>query len=248
MALIVNLSSIFKLKRIIPDALYPFVKLCNDYSNSRCLCSKTLFGMTNYFWVLKQYYSNQKLFDAYKLGEIKDDQFLDSLLNVFSFLKNNKKVEDPKKLLATAWNEIIAWDEESTSHLKQLIDSANHGEAVYLVSNTNPLNIAKILSLFGKNCPEEKWNNEALQMANSNIPIAIAPNIYLCLSYNYGIYKEGTPGLLRVVAEQLGNQEKITVISQYPKDLEIADRLKLTIQAANDFYKAPSALRLGPQF
>jgi len=205
--------------------------------------------MTNYLWILKQYYAHQKLLDAYKLGKIKDDQFLDSLLNVFSFLKNNKQVEDPKKLLANAWNEIISWDNESTSHLKQLLDSANHGEAIYLMSNTNPLNIEKILSLFEKHFPTIKWNKEALKTDRPSEPIAIAPNVYLCLSYNYGLYKEGTPGLLKSITQQLEEKGKITVISQYPKDLEIARNLGLAAQAANNFYTSASfALSRSPQF
>lgn len=246
-SLIVNLSSIFKLKPVIPDGLSPFVKLCNDYSESKYLCGKTLFGISNNLWVLKQYYANQKLFDDYKLGKIKNEQFLDALLNIFSFLKNNKKVADPKKLLATAWNEIIVWNETATSHLQQLLDCANRGEKVYLISNTNPLNIEKILTLFKENSPGVKWNTESLQTTAPNTPVEIAPNMYLCLSYQYGLFKEGTPGLLKTVVQQTEAQEKVTVVSQYPKDLEVARNLHLNVQEANEFYTQTPSLsaRLG---
>lgn len=237
MALIVNLSSIFKLKAIIPDGIYPFVKLCNDYSQSRCLCSKTLFGMTNYLWVAKQFYANQKLINEYKLGKLSEDDFLTAVLNIFSFLKNNKKVEDPRKLLAAAWNQIISWDEEATAHLKQLLECTKKGETVYLISNTNSLNIEKIRSLFAQKCPEVNWNEGSLQaQTSSNWPLELAPGIYLCLSYQYGLFKEGTPGLLSSLARQLEGQ-KLTVISQFPKDLEVARNLSFATLAASDFYE-----------
>jgi hypothetical protein len=238
MSLLVNLSSIFKLKSIIPGGLAPFVALCNLHSKNRC-CS--FFGLNNYLWVLKQFYSNQSLINDYKLGKITDDQFLDAVLDIFSFLKNNKKVDNPKKLLADAWNDLIIWDEESTAHLKQLLRQAQQGKTVFLMSNTNPLNMARILYFFEKACPEIHWNQEALGSDRANEPLALAPNIYLCLSYKYGLFKEGTPGLLRsIVAQQADPSSEITVVSQFPKDLEVAASLKLSAQSGTDFYASAS--------
>ncbi len=248
MTLIVNLSSIFKLKPIIPDMLRPFVALCNQYSTqSLWCCGKTLFGMTNHAWVAMQYYRHKKTFDDYKLGKMTTDQFLDALLNVFSFLKNNKKVEvkDPRQLLADAWNEIIVWDKESTTHLKQLVERANKGEPLYLVSNTNPLNIEKVLTLFKDHCPEEKWDINSLSTASVRTPIKIAHNVHLCLSYNYGLYKEGTPGLIETIVKDL-NLKNVTVVSQFPGDLKTAERLHLTARHAHDFYENEAKAELAP--
>lgn len=71
----------------------------------------------------------------------------------------------------------------------------------------------------------------------------IGPNIYLCLSYKYGLYKEGTPGLLKEVSKHSG-LEKVTVISQYPKDLEVAKNLGLKPILANEFYTKVSDSKL----
>jgi len=82
-----------------------------------------------------------------------------------------------------------------------------------------------------------KLNKEALKTKNSNEPIQIAPNVYLCLSYRYGLYKEGTPGLLRSISQQAGEKAtKVTVVSQFPKDLEVARELSLSTKTAHDFY------------
>lgn len=237
---IINLSSIFKLKKIIPDGLKPFVELCNNYSKSSCLCSGTLFRTSNYLWVLAQFYAHQQLINNYKLGKMSNDDFLTALLDIFYFLKDNKKIDDPKTLLANAWNNIIDWDEESTDRLNQILDLAKAGEQIYLVANTNALNIEKIISLFATHAPHIQWNPNILQAnqdqnRNQNAPsIEIAPNIHLCLSYRYGLFKEGTPGLIKELAQQVKNI--VAVISQFPKDWTYAQELGLPTQAADDFY------------
>lgn len=246
MSFIINLSSIFKLKPIIPDGLYPFVKLCYEYAPKSQWCCG-LFGIINYPWVLGHYYANKGLFDDYKLGRIDDDKFLNSLLKIFYFL--DKKVDNPKQLLADAWNGIITWDDDSTAHLRQVLDHAKFEEKVYLMSNTNPLNMIKIISFFKEYCPEIKWVEKAIEEAltTKNInaqPIEIAPNVYLCLSYKYRLYKEGTPGLLKSISQQVDakeTEEKIKVISQFPGDLKMADSLKLPREPAKDFYKPVTA-------
>ena len=123
-----------------------------------------------------------------------------------------------------------------------MLDRAKDGEAVYLISNTNPLNIEKILSIFERSHPDIHWDKEAVHRGALSAPIAIAPNVYLCLSYQYGLFKEGTPGLLKAVSDQV--KEKVTVVSQYPKDREIAKNLELTCMAADEFYAAKASSKL----
>src|SRR5690348_3288645 len=128
MPLIVNMSSVFKLKplypvmrcvpgvisslagicfRSSPNMISLFAELCDRYADRRSSCCRgSLFGMSNYAWVLKQFHSNQLLIENYKLGGINKEKFLDALLDIFSFLKNNEKVGDAKAakvLLAETW-------------------------------------------------------------------------------------------------------------------------------------------------
>jgi hypothetical protein len=198
--------------------------------------------MSNFLWVLKQYYAHKKLFDDYKLGQISDAEFLESLLKVLPFLKNNKKIPNPEALLQEAWNDFITWDDQSTVRLKQVVELSQCGDPVYLISNTNPMHIDKILSLFHANYPELKLNMDAVKTAPNNTPIEIAPNIYLCLSYKYGLYKEGTPGLLGKIAKDIDVSRSI-VISQYGKDLEIAKSLNIPTLTADHFYPEVSQLK-----
>jgi hypothetical protein len=249
MPLVINLSSVHELMSIPPNpmkpwepcVLYEFVKLC---PSNRWY----LLGADNLAWVANEYSKNDsKLIAPYKLGKITTENFLTGLLDIFPFLKEEVSTDTPearaaklalaKIKLANAWNSIIQWDDKkSTMRLEHVLTMAAN-EDVYFISNTNPLNIEKILTLFREKFPHIQWQPELSALENE--PIQIAPHIYLCLSYRYGLFKEGTPGLLEAVTQQIKartpNQE-IRVISQYSGDLLEANRLNLAHQKADDFY------------
>lgn len=242
MTIIVNLSSVFKLKPIhpplrskkhVPNMLSIFAELCNQHAErSPLCCSRSLFGMSNYIWVCMQYRSFKNLIEEYRLGRKSTDQFLAALGKIFSFL--NAKVKDPKKLLAATWNQMIEWDKDSSANLAQLLEHAKHGERVYLISNTNRLHIARILELFAEHQPGLPWKlDEAQKETPDPKPIEIAPNVFLCLSYRYGLFKEGTPGLIAEVAKPL---KDVTLVSQYPQDLVRGHSLGLKTLSADRYY------------
>ncbi|WP_342228249.1 hypothetical protein [Rickettsiella endosymbiont of Rhagonycha lignosa] len=107
---------------------------------------------------------------------------------------------------------MITWNPESTTRLQTLI---NKNQSIYFISNTNPLNIKKIVELFEENFPND-WK---LPEETEATPLEIADNFYLCTSYQYKEFKEGTPGLIAKLKEYLLNKgeklENILLVSQY---------------------------------
>lgn len=262
MPLIVNLSSIHTLHPTI-KSVDAFVQLCNKYSSGCFSSCPTLFkSWSNYAWVMYQYSMNDKqLIQPYKLGVINTEQFLRNLLQIFPFLGDvaAKQVaivglnggesysdEFALSLLENAWNEIIDLDETRASRFPVLFTQAQ-AEPVYLISNTNELNVLKILRLLKEQNPDIRFNTPIdLSVQESKEPIEIAPNVFLCLSYRYQLFKtvtenrsanpHSTMSLLdRLVKEQLSGVETsdIRVVSQFSGDL--AEAAKLGIPTDNVF-------------
>lgn len=245
MPIIVNLSSLHQLSSI-DKSMWPFVELCNQYSEGYFSWSSPLFKYTNYAWVCLQYHKLLPLINSYKTGGINSEEFLNKGLEVFSFLKNKKDI-DGKKLLAEAWNAHVGWDDTSTQKFQFLLSK---GEPIYLISNSNPLNIQKLLDLLKQNVPGITWNDIKLpeQAASSTHaePISLAQDreIYLFTSFQAGKFKEGTPGLIEELNNQLRlahSQDQIVLISQYAKDLEIASKLGIQPYDAATFFAAACA-------
>ena len=140
-------------------------------------------------------------------------------------------------MLEEAWNEIIDLDDTRLSRFPSLTAQS---EPIYLISNTNELNVLKILQLLKVNNPSvEFYSPIDLSVKEDKKPIEIAPNIFLCLSYRYQLFKtmkdnhninpHSTMSLLNhLVNEQLLRTSDISaihVVSQYPDDLREARRI-----------------------
>lgn len=263
MPLIVNLSSIHTLHPT-SKSINAFVQLCNQYSTGRFNSCPTLFkSWSNYAWVMYQYSLNDKeLIKPYKLGAINTGQFLNNLLQIFPFLQDitaeyetmlelnegeSYSHEFALSLLENAWNEIIDLDETRISRFPTIVSQSQY-EPIYLISNTNELNVLKILRLLKKQNPDILFNTPIdLSVKESKEPIEIAPNIFLCLSYRYQLFKtldenrsanpHSTMSLLNhLVKEQLSGIQTcdIHVVSQFTGDL--AEAANLGIPTNNAFH------------
>lgn len=263
MPLIVNLSSIHTLHPI-SKSVDAFVQLCNKHSAGYFNSCPTLFkSWSNYAWVMYQYSMNDKqLIQPYKLGAINTEHFLENLLQIFPFLRDVAAEQEAMvglnegesyshefalSLLENAWNEIIDLDETRVSRFPTLV-AQSQAEPVYLISNTNELNVLKILRLLKKQNPDIAFKTPIdLSVQESKEPIEIAPNIFLCLSYRYQLFKTVTENrsanpnstmslLNHLVQWQLSHvaTSDIRVVSQFSGDL--AEATKLDIPADNAFH------------
>ncbi len=265
MPCIVNLSAIHTL---LPDSasINKFARLCDLYSTS-CFnyCPSMFQSYSNIAWV---YYQNMRHFETlikpYKRGKMDTREFMMKLAAIFDFIETEKLekndstqeylMSDPKyQALEDAWDATIQMDDEMAKRFPELIDIAKT-EPVYLISNTNELHVFAILSLLKKYNPEVNfYPNIDFSVEYNNRPIEIAPNIFLCLSYRYQLFKtlgqnsqqdaSTTMSLLRQLVEHtLKNKTAdITIISQYDEDRKEARRLGIpddNIFSA-DFYFVP---------
>lgn len=236
MTLIVNLSTTHDYS--IDKTVAAFVQICNQHSNG-CLQSMPRFfqNWTNYAWVMAKYQANYtSLIEPYKLGKISTQEFLANLSQIFYFMQDMDK-ETRELLLANAWNASIKLSEKTQNRLAQLVEEAKT-QPVYLIANTNELNVNAILALFRIRNPELTFNEVVdTSIIASKKPVEIAPNIYLCLSYRYGAFKTeavSTVGLLEDLSKSCSGP--ITLVSQYPGDLKKGEQLGLNVLNAEDFY------------
>jgi len=263
MALIVNLSTIHTLHPI-SKSVDAFVTLRNKYSRGCFSSCPTLFkSWSNYAWVMYQYSINDKqLIQPYKLGVINTETFLQNLLQLFPFLRDIATEDETMielnegdsyshdfalSLLEHAWNKSIDLDETRQSRFPTLVEQSQ-AEPIYLISNTNELNVLKILRLLKKQNPTLEWNIPLdLSVRESKVPIEIAPQIFLCLSYRYQLFKTVTANrnanphstmslLNHLVNRPLSNvaRKDIRVVSQFTGDL--AEATKLGIPAKQVFH------------
>lgn len=129
---IVNLSTIHKLKPIL-EVLNQFTDLHSKYANS------WLGKWYSKAWVALKYLPMTLSINDYKLGKIDTNNFINKLQDIFYFIPDDEK---PRELLAAAWNSLIEWDADAAEKLKSLVDK---NKPIYFISNTNPLNINKII-------------------------------------------------------------------------------------------------------
>jgi len=222
MPIIVNLSSLHTLESI-SVAMDAFTDLCDKYSRSGCLdsCPRFFKSSFNKAWVGLIYQQNRKtLINPYKLGKMETLPFLDKLLEIFDFLRDEAlefdeedrtRIEENREkyvitrglsilckediamaLLEEAWNSFIDFTESDKYKLEKLLKEA-HKDSIYIVSNTNELNADKILSAIREMKPDISWFDVDLSVkADSDPMLQLAPNIYLCLSYKAHAFKTAT--------------------------------------------------------
>ena len=112
--------------------------------------------------------NDKQLIQPYKLGAINTEHFLENLLQIFPFLRDVAAEQEATvglnegesyshefalSLLENAWNEIIDLDETRVSRFPTLV-AQSQAEPIYLISNTNELNVLKILRLLKKQNPD----------------------------------------------------------------------------------------------
>jgi len=242
MTLIVNLSTLHDYS--IYETIGAFAQLSQNYGQS-CLNHTPGFFQygSNYAWVMAQYLSQESgLIRPYKLGEISTEDFFDNLAEVFYFMKDMEDKEQRNLLFKNAWTASIKMSDEKIHRLSSLVEQAKH-EPVYIVSNTNEMDVKAIVELF-KLCNGELAFNQSLDIdiAQSDTPIELLPNVFLCLSYRYHAFKaetSGTPGLIRQIYNQLDKSEErdVTVVSNYAGDRDlVSDMALITFLDENDFY------------
>jgi hypothetical protein len=255
MVTIVNLSTIHTLHPI-STTIKAFVELCNKYSDGYFSSYPGVFGWSNYAWVMTQYQKyDSTLIQPYKLGKISTDEFRQNLLSIFPFM-SKLPAEEQRLLVEEAWNASIDIDETTANRFPELVRQSK-SEPIYLISNTNELNVREIIRLLKQQNPDiEFFDNIDLSVQESKEPIEIAPNIYLCLSYRYQLFKtmtdtrklnpHSTMSLLNyLVTEQLSTipRSDIRVVSQYPGDLQEAAKLnipKTNLLKADDYFGVKS--------
>ncbi|MFZ0219661.1 MAG: hypothetical protein WAL30_05600 [Candidatus Aquirickettsiella sp.] len=221
-AYIVNLSTIHGLAPI-SDVLNKFAKLHYDYAKS-----SLHFKWYSKLWASLKYLTLKGAINEYKLGEINTEVFISQLHAIFNFLPTEQSTE----LLQQAWNSLINWDAKSTARLKTLL---NKNLPIYFIANTNPLHIQKIIDFFNQNSGIN-WQVPGQTQVE---PLKIADNFYLFPSYLFKEFKEGTPGLISHVMENLPKeikQENRLLVSQYKPDLDKATALGIKRQAAEEFF------------
>lgn len=195
---------------------------------------------------------------------------------------NVLKARRKKELFGKIWNEFIQLEDDSPGccffscptlsckkKVQKLIDYAQNEntavDAIYFISNTNSLNVHKIFSYLREKFPKLIDANiidniihipEKISDQNKDIRVSQKnkkPEIYLALSYRYGIFKTGqdnqriglptTPDLLGLLCDKFNrlkiSNKNLFLISQYDKDLEKANSLGIRHCHADEFYSHP---------
>lgn len=230
-------------------------KLLNEFADLHYRYSDNIFKFKwlSKLWVKRKFLNNRQLIDNFKLGKIDSHEFIAQLLIIFSFLKDNPSIPNPAQLLKNVWNDFIDWDEAGTEKLSRLI---NFKKPVYFISNTNELYTKKIMGFFQENLPAIHWHSLP-ELANpieethiettttttttTRLPLEIAPNLYLYLSYHCGAFKTDKPGLIdqltHYLTSQQANLNEMLLVSEYPDDLKTATKLGIPNKAAVEFYR-----------
>lgn len=244
MVLFVNLSTTHDYS--IQETIAAFVKLCNKYSNGCLRCAPDFFQTgTNYLWVMAQYQLHYKsLIEPYKLGNISTDDFLNNLAKIFYFMNDDDgdlDISQRNDFLKRAWNASIKITDMTQDRLIQLVNLAEEtSQPVYLISNTNELNMQAILDLFDTAYPDLKFKDDIdISIKSSKEPIEILPNVFLCLSYRFKTFKTEqitTSSILEELFEK-HKDKPVTVVSQFAGDHNKAQQIGISnIHTDSEFY------------
>lgn len=284
---VINLSAIHTLQPI-HHGISAFVRLCDKYSNSTFSCCSSFFSHgVNYAWVMNQYRKSlNTLINPYKLGHITTDNFLNGLLEMFPFMLNTsleiscedmqrlndnkassyslRNMDNPsacdyaKALLEEAWNSIITFSDEDVAKIQKTFEEEGD---VYFMSNTNELNVFKIIQWMQNHLPDKiKLDLNSPQIVQKNMlsVLQIGSGAHLIASYLCHTYKteqdntkaqvpRTTPTLLQAIVSNVfsGHVDNLVVISQYPKDLEAATALGInSTHSASDYFHPKSQVEV----
>lgn len=277
LSLLTKLTSIYT--EVMPEFIWLCTD--SPRSSYLSCCPSSFFYAADMVWVLSQYKKFQHEIDSYKFkfvsGESDTTTFLQKMLNILSFLEKQSyseqfiaglfaarhefyvlhKITDLKELtpkliafarLEATWNKLVAAiDEERFSSL--LVQAKT--KPVYLISNTNELNLYKILTLAMKGAlANTNSKQKALQaiieeLQSSQKPVEIAPNLYLYLSYQ--VKSSKTTGLIDKLYDELATTSdntikpnNVTVISQFDGDLNLAKKQGMLFQKGAEFFDMSS--------
>lgn len=178
-----------------------FAKLQSDYASpsfaSSVLCCG-MFGMPiySYAWILGQI--DWDLISQYKLGTIKTKEFLNKLLNVFSFLRDANFSEEINEslfrnreglisirdlssleeltpeyvalaLLEQAWLARMKFSEETDRNTRYFFDQ-NKDESVYIISNSNEMDCAATIKYLQITYPSLPWLSDQELESGIEVP------------------------------------------------------------------------------
>ena len=199
-----------------------------------------------YAWIIAELtFKHDLLINPYKLGEISTDEFYDNLAEIFYFMKDMDEKNHRNALFKEAWISSIKIGASKEGRLDYLVERAED-EAVFIVSNTNELDVKAAMALFKAYYVGLDFNatiERNLNAGSVDGPIEILPNVFLCLSYQMKIFKEapsGTPGLIEKVlldCASLVDKDNLSMVSNHEPDLKLAEGLGFTAcMRADDFY------------
>lgn len=173
--------------------------------------------------IRKIYDKREFLFNLSKIPNIKD-----MIYDIFLDLIATNKSNVAKALLEDAWNSIIDFTASDLEKWQFLGNLAHEDSPIYLISNSNELNILAILSkLLENGCIPNM--PDSITTSQEEPPIIQIPGtqIFLCLSFNFGCFKAdtvtGTPGIIRTLLDNTDIDRKhAEFISQFAGDLQEA--------------------------
>lgn len=226
---IMPLSVIHKLTSF-PTVGYNFALLHYEYAHS-WFRPKLLYSLA---WTGYQFWSSVRpMINEYKLGIKSDKDFLEKLEEIFDFIP----VAERSEKLTDAWNSLIIWDEQSTERLNYVTAK---DQPIYLIANTNGLNIQKIKQDIDK-ATENSWHWEP--QTNGECKFQVHENLRLMTSYENGAFRDS---LLEKLVKQLLDEghidkQQITLVSQYAQDLVKAKELGINGQTTDEFFPKASA-------
>ena len=217
MVVVVNLSDLLE-EYSVHETICAFVRLCNKYGDGCCLSHMPTFfqNSTNYLWVAAQLKLNEtSLIKPYKLGLISTDEFLNTLSEIFKFIEVSNE-ETRRQLLIQAWNISIKLNDTTESKLQFLLEKAKTG-TVYLISNTNELNLSEALTLFLDNYKKLPFGGDYDRVLD-NKAMEVLPNIFVLGSCQAQQFK---PDIIQNLLERHQGEE-ITFVSKYESDRQCA--------------------------
>lgn len=233
MSFIVNLSILHEYS--IDETIQEFIKICENYNKKVLELSKKISDPKTF--IMQQFGLKYKeLIEPYKLGQINTEDFLHNLASIFPFMQE-MDIEKRNKLLVNAWNKSIKLSATTQPRLSYLLENAG-SEVIHIVSNTNELNVVAILDSLEEANPHLSFLDCDVTIEQSDIPVEILPNVFLCLSYRFNSFKnEAISGttLLEKVASKC--DDDIKFISPVTADCEQASKLGITnILQPNEFF------------